>query len=205
MKPPRVFSPKLLLIVLTLACMSMADPANGEMSVALSPSRISVDAPVGQGDAVRLPSLSVSNRGDESAHFRVEVRSQPGQHEREPAAEWFSITPRQFELGPGDTQIAVVEMVVPQDAPADAYRAVLTAGTSDPDGGQGGAALRAAVGAPLLFEVENRDFNFYDPVADIFQQLAPFSYAILGILVGVAGLSWLRSRYRVGIHVERRQ
>ena len=203
MRLRQLFLRMLLVLLVALAGIALPDLASGELTVALSPSRVSVDAPVRQGDVVRLPSLTVSNRGDESAQFRVEVRSQPDQSERSPEAEWFAITPQRFELEPGESQIAVVEMVVPRDAPPDNYRAVLAAGTWDPGNGQGGAAVRAAVGAPLLFEVVNGDLNF--SIVDFVQEQAPFAFAILGVLGAVVGLDWLRRRYRIGLHVERRQ
>lgn len=190
--------------VLAVAWLGHSRPASSDVVVAMSPSRIVIDAPVGQGEDVRLPSLTVRNRGSEPARFEVGVRPDSAEVEQAPPEDWFLISPREFDLQPGESQVAVVQMSVPRDAEPAEYRAILAAGTRSDESG-GGAAVRAVVGAPLLFQVANRDFHFYDPVVDFFAQRAPFSYVVPAALAGLGLILWVQRRYEIGLGVQVRR
>ena len=89
-----------------------------------------------------------------------------------------------------------MQMSIPRDAQPVEYRAVLTAGTRS-DESTGGATVRAVVGAPLLFQVANRDFHFYDPAVDLFNQRASFSYVLPAVLAALGLIIWIQRRYEL--------
>ncbi len=191
-----------LLLVWLAGSPALAGPSPG-----ISPSRIEIDEPVRQGDDVRLPSLSVSNRGDEASTFSTDATFLADQAERVAEQSWFSFNPSRFDLEAGAGTTVAVRMRVPRDATPGTYRALLRVRVDPASSGGGGAVISAAVAATLLFEVENRDFHFYDPVTDFISERAPFSYIGLGLLLALlAGyLIRRRLRLRISIGIERRE
>ena len=70
-----------------------------------------------------------------------------------------------------------------------------------------GAVISVAVGTVLTFTVENRNFQFYDPVTDFFSDGAPYSYIGVGLLAALLAV-WLlqrRFRFRFSVGVDRRE
>jgi hypothetical protein len=177
-------------------------------SPAIAPSKVTVDEPMGQGEEIRLPSFTVSNLGDESGTFVMDLFHFAGQREKRSDPSWFQIDPLSFTLEPAATQTVNVRMRIPRDAAAGDYRSFLRATaqpTADPAAGR--ATVSPAVAVTLVFTVENRNFHFYDPLVDFFSDRAPFSYIGLGLLVLAVAIELLRRRFRlrISLGVERRE
>ena len=193
--------------LVALLLVSSAAVARADLSPGVSPSRIKVDDPVGQGEDIRLPSLSISNRGDERGTFSADTSFIGDQQERIADASWFEFKPERIELEPGAGAVVAVRMRIPRDAEPGDYRTLLRIRAQPAASEGGGAVISAAVAATLLFTVENRDFHFYDPVTDFFTDRAPFSYVGVGMLLALflAYLIRRRLRFRVSFGVERRE
>jgi hypothetical protein len=182
--------------------LALAGPSPG-----IAPSEIELDQPIGQGEAARLPSLSVSNGGDARARFVMDVTHIGGQQERAGDSAWIEFDPQRFDLGPGEAQPVSVQVRIPRDATPGDYRLLLRARAEAQQGLAVGATISPAVATTLLFTVENRDFQFYDSFVDFFQDRAPFSYIALGLIVGLIAVLLIRQRlrFRISFGVERRE
>ena len=166
-----------------------------------------MNEPVGQCDDIRLPSLSVSNRTDEPTVFSVDATYIGDQEELAADPAWFRFDPERFTLEPGAGQVVNVRMNIPRDAKPGNYRVLLRARAEPPEAAGGGTVISAAVATTLLFTVENRNFHFYDPLVDFFQDRSPFSYIGLGLLALAVAIELLRRRFRlrISLGVERRE
>lgn len=197
----------LIAAVGVLGVLSRGAELGAQSSPVLAPSRMEVDEPIGQGEEVRLPSLSVSNQGAEPATITIDLTSLADQEELAPDASWFRFDPAEFVLEPQSGQVVTVRMEIPEDAEVGDYRALLRARATPGDPAEGtGAVITAAVASTLLFSVENRNFHFYDPLVDFFQDRSPFSYLGVSLIGGVGILYLFQRRFsvRIGIGVERR-
>ena len=192
--------PMAILAFATGTSTALADP-----SPSISPVRISVDEPLGQGEDIRFPSLTIVNAGDEAADFIVEITNFANQVELRPDDLWFEVEPVRFNLEPGASQTVGVRMEIPRDAALGDYRILLRTRVDAPSDGSGGTVVRAAVATTVIFSVENRDFHFYDPVVDFFRDRAPFSYIGLALLLAAVAVEWFRRRFRLSFGVQRRE
>ena len=195
------------LVISGLALLLAVSPAVAGPSPGIAPSTIAVEEPIGQGDEIRLPSLSVSNLGDETAVFIIDVTHIGDQEERVSDPAWFRFDPQRFELEPGKGQSVSVRMDVPRDAQTGDYRVLLRARAEPGGEPAGGTVISAAVATTLTFTVENRNFHFYDPVTNFFQARAPYSYIGLALLEAASVALFLRRRFRFrfSVGVDRRE
>jgi len=179
--------------------------AQGDVELGLTPSRITVSAPILQGERVRLPSLTVMNRGTESVQLTVSASPIAEQDEAVPTAEWFSMTPEQFVLEPGTQRDVTVHMSVPADAIPGRYATVLQVRGASSMGG-GGTSVSAVLGSPLSFNVERSNVSFYDPMLSFFTDRAPWSYVGVAVLLltGAATFAFRRYQVDIGIRVNRK-
>lgn len=196
----------MVLLLMVVSAGVFSGSATAGPSPAVSPSKVAVIDPVGQGEDLRLPDLNVSNGGDEPGQFRMDLSHFGDQSERVPDSSWIRFSPERFRLEPGATQSVIVRLAVPREADVGEYRIFLRA-IAGPEEAQEGVAVIGAVAVTLTFSVENRNFHFYDPLVDFFQDRSPFSY--LGVsLIGGLAIAYLfqrRFRIRIGFGVERRE
>lgn len=194
--------PLIAIAVAVLALLSALPGVDAQQfSPAIAPSKIEVTEPLGQGDDVDLPPLSVANRSAFRATFEIDVTYIGDQAEGIPDLEWFHFEPQRFELDPGDGQVVEVRVSLPRNAKVGDYRALLRARTVATEGpGAAGVAITAAVATTVLFSVENVDFHFYDPTLDFLNDRAPFSYVGIGLLVAALAVYLFQMRYGVNVN-----
>lgn len=170
------------------------------LSPALSPSKIEVNDPIGQGDEVSLPSLGVFNRSGAPALFEMDTLFAASQEQHVPDRSWFRFEPQSFRLEADEGREVEVSLKVPRAAELGAYRVLLRVRTiPSEDASAAGTSVRAAVATTLLFSVKNVNFHFYDPVVDFFPDRAPFSYIGTGLLLGLLATYLFQRRYGLDV------
>ncbi len=204
----RLLPISLLSILLVLA--AAAPRVNAQTrSPGLGPSRITVIDPIGQGEEVEIPPLSVSNRAEERRTFAVDITFVGDQEELIPDPSWFRMEPQQFELEPGARQIVEVRMAVPRDAEVGDYRVLLRARTVQTADAGEGVAISPAVATVLRFSVRNVNFHFYDPLVDFYRDRSPFSWIGSALLAAVGAGYLFQLRYGIdldfGLNVRKKE
>lgn len=183
------------LVLIAAIPIASAGPAPG-----LSPSRITFDEPLGQGEKIDLPTMTVRNGGDAPGRFTMDLPHSSDQKELQADDSWFRFDPQRFELQPGDSQLVLVSMRIPRDAVVGEYLSLLRTSAAPLELGTGTIAI-AAVAARMSFTVKNVNFHFYDPVVDFFQERAPFSYVGISMLLGLLAVYIFQRSYGLDINI----
>jgi hypothetical protein len=140
----------LLPAALVLLALLAAGPAGASTGVSIDVGRIAVSEVLAPGGEYRLPAFGVRNPGTEATSYRITVSYLDGQEGTRPPAEWFTFTPAELTLEPGQSRPVQTRLVVPPDADEGPYAAligpqIVTVG--------GGAQVGAAAAARLTFTV----------------------------------------------------
>ncbi len=131
-------------------CVNIVDAGLGG---SIEPARIDSKRPLVAGGEFELPSLKVTNDGEEGVTFYMSVVAIKERHA--PPA-WFAITPVSFSLDPGSTQEVEVILRIPTSANPGDYCAGIQAfaGSLPKDGNFGDNDFNVALISILQFTVE---------------------------------------------------
>lgn len=131
--------------------LSVARPpgVSADQGVRIDAGRISLDANVLPGNTYHLPSLGVSDPGNQGASYSMHVGILEGAKVAE--ASWFEFSPATFTLNPGQTQRVAVTLRIPTSAQPGDYTALLSAQIGAGTGP--GVGIGAAAGSRLTFTV----------------------------------------------------
>lgn len=164
--------------------------------VSINLGRVTVAEPLKGGQRLDLPRFTVSNPGDETATYVMSVAGLADDAASEPEASWFTFTPAEFTLEPGQVQAVRARLDLPADAATGPYvglvRAQLTAAGE-------GSLVGAAAAARLQFVVADNTSAGADVGNGSLDSLSPW-VQIAGLAVlGVLGATLLGRRYRISI------
>lgn len=175
-----------------------------DVGVGVDLGRVALDEAVRPGGRYRLPTLTVSNPGDEAGSYRVRV-TDPGEPGREaPPEAWFRLKPARFWLEPGAAQPVEISLELPVGAKPGRYAAYLEA---RPAGEGAGVRVGAAVATLVTFEVtpSSRWEAWRLLAARMLDDHSPWPQLAAAVLL-VAGVTvLLHRRLRIHITVRRRR
>jgi hypothetical protein len=147
----RLLAVRLLLVAGTVGvAMLGATPALASKAVSIDVGRIDVTDPLAPGGAYKLPAFGVRNPGTETTTYRVVVSYIDGQASGQPSQAWFTFSPAELTLGPGESRPVTATITLPTDAEPGQYAAligpeIVAEGT--------GAQVGAGAAAHLTFTV----------------------------------------------------
>lgn len=197
----------IVLLAATVGLFTVPSPAVAGPGTGISPSKVELTDPVGQGETVHLPLFSVRNFGDEDGAFRMDVTHYTDQEQLIVGDSWIKLEPDQFTLEAGESQSIEVVMTVPEDATVGDYRILIRAAGSPATRADGGGQVSVGVAAAstISFSVKNVNFHFYDPavdpVVDFFVTRSPFSYIGTGMLLVLLVVYLFQRRYGIAIDI----
>ena len=128
-----------------------ASVAFADKGVAIDLGAVDVTQRLSRGGIYQLPTMGVRNPGSEQTSYVMAVGFLENQPDSKPPTGWFSFSPAEFELGPGETQAVLVELSIPTGARPDTYRALLEARIGS---GVEGVVVGAGAAAPVSFAVK---------------------------------------------------
>lgn len=178
-----------------------APAAGADRGVSIDVGRIDVEQDLERGGGYRLPTIGVSNPGDERTDYRLQVSYVEGQTTLQPDRDWFRFSPARLTLVPGQTRPVRVRLIVPTDAEPGRYEALVGARIA-----MAGAGTQVGAGAAarLSFEVAPSGFlhAWWLRLKRAFEDASPWSYLVPAlVLLGVA--VW-QARRRLTVTVARR-
>ncbi len=148
---------RLVIIVFFLLFLQTATLAQAKLGVGIGTGKIVIDENLRPGGVYALPSITVLNTGDIAAIYNLQVTYHKDQPELMPPAEWFTFSPVDFVLQPGDSQMVKIVLTIPLDAKPDAYFAYVEASPTNKVGG-GETAVGIAAASKLYFSVDPANF-----------------------------------------------
>jgi len=140
----------LQVVALVGAAIVAAAPALASQAVSIDVGKIDVTDALAPGGEYKLPAFGVRNPGTEATTYRITVSYVDGQAAARPAQAWFSFSPGELTLGPGESRAVTASITLPTDVEPGAYSALLgpeivSTGT--------GAQVGAGAAARLTFRV----------------------------------------------------
>jgi hypothetical protein len=145
----RLLRPLVLLAGFGAALLGAA-PALASHAVSIDVGKIDVTDALAPGGQYKLPAFGVRNPGTESTTYRVVVSYIDGQSAGRPAEAWFTFSPGELTVGPGQSQPVNTTITLPPDAEPGDYAALI--GPQIESTGTG-ARVGAAAAARLGFKV----------------------------------------------------
>jgi hypothetical protein len=132
------------------AALWWATPVLASQAVSIDVGKIDVTDALAPGGEYKLPAFGVRNPGTEATTYRITVSYVDGQDAGKPDQTWFTFSPSELTLAPGESRPVTASITLPTDAEPGAYSALLgpeivSTGT--------GAQVGAGAAARLTFTV----------------------------------------------------
>ena len=134
-----------------------ANKAFATVGVGVGTGNIVVNEKLMPGQIYQLPSITVLNTGDEESKYQVSISYHEGQTEIRPSEDWFTFTPSEFTLKPGETQVVNVKLSIPLKSVPGSYFAYIQASPVSSDN-SGNAQVTIAAASKLSFEIAPANF-----------------------------------------------
>lgn len=180
-------------LLLTFAALFSPLDTLAKLGVGVGTGKIVVDEDLKPGIIYNLPPVSVINTGDESSQYGIGVEYRENQPEDKPPREWFSFSPSEFDLEPGQSQTVEIKLNVPLKAIPGNYFAFLSAFPTKKAGG-GETTIGIAAASKLYFTIAPANFiqGIYYRLLSIWKINHPYSTILLSIVLLVVFLIILR-------------
>jgi len=173
----------LKIFLITISLSLIAFPALASVGVGVNLGKIEIDESLKPGGIYNFPSIGVINTGDESGEYELDVTYHQDQPQLRPAKEWFSFSPSQFHLEPGQSQSVAVKLSLPVKTKPGDYFAYLEAHPIIKAGP--GTTIGVAAATKTYFTVipANLWQAIYYKTASLMTMYAPWTYVVLAVII----------------------
>jgi len=157
-----------------------------KLGVGVATGKITVEDKLRPGTIYNLPILTVLNTGDEEAKYEAGVAYHEKQLELKPKEEWFSFSPKEFNLKPGEAQKVEIRLNLPIKTEPGNYFAYLE-GRPLKKSESGQAMVGMAAATKLYFTVipANQVLGIYYKAASLWKINQPWSSRAVIIVAAV--------------------
>jgi len=195
--------PHIFFIVLFLFSLFLRSPVLARLGVGVGTGKITVDEILKPGTIYKLPPLTVFNTGDEVATYEAAITYHEKQPEHKPLESWFTFSPPNFDLNPGQAQRVEIKLNLPVKTIPGKYFAYLE-GHPLKSVETGVTSIGVAAAAKLYFEVAPANFLegiFYRALSFITTN-APWTYVAIGFIALVNLVLLIRRFVKINISVK---
>jgi hypothetical protein len=165
------------------------------VGVGVDTGKIVVDEQLLPGITYTLPSINVLNTGDEKSFYQVNIEINDREGKLNPGNNWFTLSPKEFELEPDAQQKIEIKLTIPTNGvqPGE-YSAFLTAKPFNE-----GDTIGAAAATKVYFTVKGTNIiqTTYYTLRDIFADNQPWSTLITFAPPLILVLYILRKKLRI--------
>ena len=104
-----------LMIAVLLALFAGMIPGSvaAQSGVGVNVGNIQIDQILSTGGSYNLPSIGVSNTGHDASDYSIRIGFRKDQEELRPSEDWFSFSPHEFRLEPGETHTVSIRVRIP--------------------------------------------------------------------------------------------
>jgi hypothetical protein len=142
-----------ILLTFGLVFLLISPQTFAKIGVGIGTGKILVEERLKPGKTYELPPLTVLNTGDEASGYKVTITYHQDQPEKMPLIEWFTFSPDNFTLNPGEAQVVEVSITLPVKTEPGDYFAYLEAAPTESSVG-GVTKIGIAAAAKLYFTVD---------------------------------------------------
>lgn len=191
---------KILKLILIFVLLATPLVALARLGVGVNVGTIRIEEALKAGGIYKLPPFSVIDSGDEIATYHVSVTFFEKQPERRPDPTWFTFTPNDFELKPGQSQEIQTRLIIPFKAFSGDYFAFLEASPTKKQG-QGQVSIGIAAAAKLYFKVQAGSVlgAARERVVSYWQNYGKKTLVVLVILAILAAAGYVSKNYQLKI------
>lgn len=192
----------LTVIAISVAFLAAGTPVFASIGVGVGTGKIVVDSVIKPGSIYLLPSIAVTNTGDEASDYTTAPAYHEGQKEKIPPKEWFIFEPKVYYLEPGQTQQVTIKLDIPVNAEPGEYFAYIDA-TPVKTSSKGGASIGVAAASKLYFKIDPANIleAVYYRIISIWRELQPWSTRALYIAGIIIALIIFRKFFKVQLNV----
>ena len=196
---------KKILIFLFFLILIFPRLVSARIGVGVGTGIIQVDDKLRSGMSYELPSLTVLNTGDEPSDYFVSLAYHQDQPQLIPPQEWFSFSPDEFYLEPGEVQTVKIRLNLPLKTPIGDYFAYLE-GQPSKKSKSGGTSIGIAAVAKLYFTVAPTNFiaGIYYKFWTLWKIYHPWTTAFLIIVVCITLILLFRKFFNFELNVKKK-
>ena len=192
-----------IVLLVLLLLLAVGQPAMARLGVGVNVGNIEVNETLLSGGLYKIATMSVINTGDEAGDYGVGVSYRSGQEELKPPEDWFRFSPAKFKLRPGQAKPVEISLIVPVNAKAGDYFALVE---GHPIAKGKGLTVGIAAAAKMQFSIKSSSlfWSIYNRMASWFKTNAPYSFiGVLLVLLAVVTLI-IRRYLRFSFRIERK-
>ncbi len=190
-------------IFLLVMLLAAAQPAWARLGVGVNVGNIEVNEPLLSGGIYDIATMSVINTGNETSDYGLGVSYRDKQKEMKPPVEWFRFSPERFELKPGRQKPVEISLIVPVNAKAGDYFALVE---GHPIADEKGLNIGIAAAAKINFTVESSSlfWSIVNRLTTWFTNNSPYSYIIAGVSLLAIVILIIRHYIKLSFKIERK-
>lgn len=192
-------------ILISLVALFIATGVLAGVGVGVNLGKIKIDNALIPGGVYNLPSIGVINTGDEASDYELAVTFLQDQPELKPVPEWFSFTPSQFRLEPGESQPVAVQLTLPVKTSPGDYFAFLEAHPVVIAGP--GTTIGVAAATKVNFTVAPANLwqAMIHRVSSFFVLYAPWTYVVLVVVIGAILIAIFKKFFAFQIGISKKK
>lgn len=177
------------------------------MGIGIGIGKIMIEEGLMSGQIYNLPSIPIINTGDEPGTYGVEITFNRAQDQHFPKVEWFTFSPNNFELEPGEIETVKVTLNLPlKTAPGD-YFAYVEAHPVVHSRIDGSTALGIAAASKLSFTILPSSFlqGVYYRLFSLYQQYLPWTSIAAGIIATLIVVLIFKKFFSFNISLQKKE
>jgi len=178
-----------------------------KVGVGIGIGKIIVEDKLKSGQIYNLPNIPVINTGDDPATYRVEITFNQSQSQHFPQASWFTFSPNDFELQPGEIKTVKVNLNLPLKTTPGDYFAYVEAHPVVPSRTDGSTALGIAAASKLSFTILPSSFlqGIYYRLYSLWQQYLPWTNIAAGAIATLVVVCIFKKFFSFDINFQKKQ
>lgn len=194
---------KILVLFLTITLLFPLIVFAG-VGVGVNLGKIQIDEPLKPGGIYNFPTMGVLNTGDTAGEYELAVTYHQDQPQMRPEQEWFSFSPSQFPLEPGQAQNVAIKLSLPVRMKPGDYFCYLEAHPIVKAGP--GTTIGVAAATKTYFTVAAANIwqAIYYKIASFLTMYAPWTYVVLAIVVAAIIIALLRRFFSLQIGIKKK-
>jgi len=174
-------------------CLFIPLAISARMGVGIGTGEIKLDKPLKPGGFYDLPVLTIFNTGTEAADYKISIAFYQDAPELRPNKDWFSFSPAEFYLEPGESQTVKTTLTIPLKTVPGKYFCFVE-GFPIVKSQIGGASVGVAAAAKLYFTVQPANIfqAIFYKISFLFNKYSVWFYIIGSVLLVAIILSIAR-------------
>lgn len=174
------------------------------IGVGVNLGKIEIDEPLKPGGIYNLPLIGVINTGDVGSDYELEITYHQDQPELRPLQDWFSFSPANFYLEPGESKSVAIKLALPLNMRPGDYFAYIEAHPVVNSGPGTTIGVAAATKAYFTVAPANVFSAVVWRVYSLFTVYTPWSYVLLTVVVGAIIIVAFRRFFNFQVGVKRK-